>query len=247
MNIVKLIEKITNAAAGYPQCTFENEKCFYTCINPYSYHIIRRHQDLYLAMNGIFVDGILMCVLIKLLWNKKIPRLSFDMTAMAADLFQYLNDKNIGKTIYFIGSKHDEIKKSVANIQAAYPYLKISGYRHGYFTDEEEREGCIKHIVSLNPDFVVVGMGSPLQERFALDLKTFGYGGIVFTCGGFLHQTSLGIRYYPEWVDKLNLRGFYRVFHEKGIPKRLFNTLIQFPILFICDTIVSRVCLNRKN
>lgn len=82
-------------------------------------------------------------------------------------------------------------------------------------------------------------MGSPLQEQFALDLKKSGYNGVVFTCGGFLHQTARGIKYYPEWVNKYNLRAFYRLFHEKGLWGRLYNVLIEFPILFTFDTVFN--------
>lgn len=61
--------------------------------------------------------------------------------------------------------------------------------------------------------------------------------GIAFTCGGFLHQTSHKINYYPNWVNKLNLRAFYRLTHEKGMFVRLWNVLIEFPIMFIGDSI----------
>ena len=74
-----------------------------------------------------------------------------------------------------------------------------------------------------------------------MDLKKAGYKGIVFTCGGFLHQTSDNINYYPEWVNKYNLRAFYRLFHERGLVKRLFNVLLEFPILFIIDTIQTKL------
>ena len=90
-------------------------------------------------------------------------------------------------------------------------------------------------------DFTVVGMGSPLQERFALDLKNAGYRGVVFTCGGFLHQSARRINYYPEWVDKLKLRAFYRLFHEKGMFPRLYNVLLEFPVLFTYDTIKTKL------
>ena len=117
--------------------------------------------------------------------------------------------------------------------------MKIAGYRNGYFIDKNDRKKAIADIIGLDSDFTIIGMGSPLQEQFALDLKKSGYNGVVFTCGGFLHQTARGIKYYPEWVNKYNLRAFYRLFHEKGLWGRLNNVLIEFPILFTFDTVFN--------
>lgn len=119
--------------------------------------------------------------------------------------------------------------------------MNIAGYRNGYFLLPEDRTQEIKKIVAENPDFVIVGMGSPLQEQFALDLKEAGFQGIVFTCGGFLHQTANGINYYPDWINRYNLRAFYRLYKEKGLFKRLYNVLIEFPILFTWDTFKTKV------
>ena len=89
-----------------------------------------------------------------------------------------------------------------------------------------------------------------MQEQFALDLKSRGYNGIVFTCGGFLHQSANDINYYPEWINKYNLRAFYRIVKEKGLWARLYNVLIQFPILFTWDSIRTKFWIwskKRKN
>ena len=45
----------------------------------------------------------------------------------------------------------------------------------------------------------------------------------------------------PKWVNKYNLRAFYRLFHEKGLWCRLYNVLIEFPILFTWDTLRTKL------
>ena len=239
MNNRNLVETITHSAADYPDITFSKKRKIYTCINPFSYHIARRHRDIYGKLDGIYVDGILMCKFIQLLWGYRIPRLSFDMSGMAVDLFKRLNDSQ--ETIYFVGAKQEALEQSVAIIKASYPKMNIAGYRNGYFLLPEDRTQEIKKIVAENPDFVIVGMGSSKLEQFALDLKEAGFQGIVFTCGGFLHQTANGINYYPDWINRYNLRAFYRLYKEKGLFKRLYNVLIEFPILFTWDTFKTKV------
>lgn len=238
MNNRRFVEIIDESATNYPHITFSRKGAIYTCVNPFSYHIVRKQQEVYYKMDGLYVDGMLMCKLINLLWNKNIPRLSFDMAGMAVDLFHRLNNND--ETIYFVGAKQEALEATVSQIKKTYPQMNIVGYRNGYFLLPEDRQKEINRIVSLNPDFVIVGMGSPIQERFCIDLKAAGYKGIAFTCGGFLHQTASGINYYPEWVNRYNLRAFYRLFHEKGLWGRLYNVLIEFPLLFSWDTILTK-------
>lgn len=239
MNNRRFVDIITESAANYPHITFSRKGAIYTCVNPFSYHMVRRYQSIYDSLDGLYVDGMLMCKLINLLWNRKIPRLSFDMAGMAVDLFARLNNND--ETIYLIGAKQESLEATVKQIKITYPNIHIAGFRNGYFLLPEYREKEIARIVGLNPDFVIIGMGSPLQEQFAIDLKKAGYKGIAFTCGGFLHQTANRINYYPEWINKYNLRAFYRLTHEKGMFKRLYNVLIQFPSLFVYDTIITKI------
>ncbi|TFU94465.1 glycosyltransferase [Barnesiella sp. WM24] len=245
MNNREFVKKIADSALAYPDSTFaEGNGRVNTCVNPYSYHLVRRHPELYGSMDGLFVDGMTMCWLIRFLWGKRVPRLSFDMSGMAVDLFTYLNDKETSRSIYFLGTKQEILESTVKQFHKSYPEMKIAGYRNGYFIDNDDRKSAIKEVVDIDSDFTIIGMGSPLQEQFALDLKNAGYKGIVFTCGGFLHQSANSINYYPDWVNKYNLRAFYRLFHERGLWGRLYNVLIEFPILFTWDTLCTKVFMR---
>lgn len=244
MTVKGFIDIIERSAILYPKEIFSQHHKIYTCVNPFSYHIVKNQPHLYEKMDGLFVDGITMCWLINLFWKKKIPRKSFDMTSIAKDLFEWLS--TIEQTIYFIGTKQELIGKSIKNIKNSYPNLKIAGYRNGYFSSNEERIKAIHDIVALNPNFVVVGMGSPIQEKFAIDLKDSGYSGIVFTCGGFIHQSAQELNYFPNWINRYHLRAFYRLIKERGLFKRLYNVLIQFPILFTKDTLQYKLSTTKK-
>ena len=240
----EFIRKIRSSAEKYPELIFSEPEKAYTCVNSFSYHIFRKDPEIFNSLDGLFVDGMTMCWMIKFIWGHRIPRLSFDMTGMAVDLFKRINATK--ETIYFIGARPEEIENTVCQISSAYPDMKIIGFRDGYFNSNEERQKEIEKIVSLNPDFIIVGMGIVLQEKFALDLKKAGYKGIVFTCGGFLHQTTRNINYYPEWINRYNLRAFYRLYKEKGLFKRLYYVLLEFPLLFTFDSIKTRLKKQSK-
>ena len=185
-----------------------------------------------------------MCIYIKIFYRYKITRRSFDMTTVARDLFERLETSK--ETVYFVGAKQNEIEKTISLIHGAYPSIQIKGFRNGYFTSDQERLDCMNEIIDLNPDFVVVGMGAVLQEQFIVQLHKKGFKGISFTCGGYLRQASMGLNYFPEWSEKYHLRAFYRLYKEKGMFKRLYNVLVEFPILFIYDFVSLFLMKNKK-
>ncbi len=78
MNIRSFIKTIHHSSASYPDI-FEKNGLIITCVNPFSYHIMRNHKKLYDKFDNIYIDGITMCWWIRWLWGNKIPRLSFDM------------------------------------------------------------------------------------------------------------------------------------------------------------------------
>lgn len=75
-------------------------------------------------------------------------------------------------------------------------------------------------------------MGAPMQDEIAVMLKEKGFIGSVYTCGGFIHQTTEGIISFPEWTNKFGVRWLYRIFTQKGMLKRLLRTYPKFVISY---------------
>ena len=157
----------------------------YTFLNPVSYLTALDKKDLFGKFDGIFADGSLLVAAIKMLYGKKVTRRSFDMTSLAPQLLEYA--ETYGKTIYIVASKQEEVERAVQIFKERYPNLIFAGYRNGYFASEEEQNKKAAYITQLNPDFLIVGMGILMQEKFLLKVKEAGFQGIGFTCGGFLH------------------------------------------------------------
>lgn len=239
MNIISIINKILDSNKINTLQLLSNKRRVYSFINPYGYHLLRRNYELYENLDGLFIDGIFMCLLTRLYYGFKVQRRSFDMTSLAKDCFEYLSSVN--ESIYFVGANEDEINATIKLLQKEYPKMNIAGWRDGYFHSKEERNICFDNIIQSGANFVVVGMGAVLQEQFVVDLKAFGFDGIAFTCGGYLRQASSGIDYYPKWVNKFHLRAFYRLIREKGMAKRLYNILIEFPIVYLYDRLCTKL------
>lgn len=231
-----LVNKILSTEKYSVNQIFESEGKVYTFLNPVSYLTALDNKELFGQMDGIFADGGLLVKAIKMLYAKVVTRRSFDMTSMAPELFAYVAKH--GKAIYIVASKREQVEKAVEIFHERYPKVKFAGYRNGYFANEDEMEQEAKHITELNPDFLIVGMGALMQEKFLLKVKNAGYQGVGFTCGGFIHQTSKNeIDYYPAWVDKTNLRFVYRMWKEPHTRKRYVMAGLLFPVRFIAEKI----------
>jgi N-acetylglucosaminyldiphosphoundecaprenol N-acetyl-beta-D-mannosaminyltransferase len=197
-----------------------------TFLNPYSYLLAQKDKKLFEKFN-IRIDGIFLVKLLHLIGLKHIKRESFDMTTFAPIVFNQLIQEK--KSVYIIGTKSELIKQAVINIKKEFKGLNIIGYRDGYI-QPSEWEKVLLEIKEQNPDTVICGMGTPLQERFLLDLVNCGWNGVGYTCGGFLHQTSKQLAYYPDWINRYNIRWIYRIYKEPKLFKRYFW---EYPKFFL--------------
>lgn len=229
-----LVEKILNTELAGQDKMFERGRQIYTFLNPVSYLLALDNKELFTKFDGIFADGSLLVAAIRLLYGKKVVRKSFDMTSLAPKLFTYAANNN--KTIYIVASKQEQVEKAIGIFKHRYSGIFIKGFRNGYFSSEAEQDEEAMHIADVNPDFLIVGMGAIMQERFLLKVKEAGYKGIGFTCGGFIHQTSKDeIEFYPAWVDRMNVRFLYRMYKEKHTRKRYAQAAFFFPIRFLSE------------
>lgn len=197
-----------------------------TCLNPYYMELLKNEAELYNKFDYICSDGMLPIIMNRLFKKGKSIRISFDMTSLAKEVFEYLSTTKQG--IYFIGSTDDSINKFIKVISTSYPLLNIKGWRNGYiggtYTDVAQT------IVESQADVVVIGMGAPIQDKFAVFLKEYGFNGTIYTCGGFYHQTVERMNYYPDWINKYNLRTLYRLVHERYVWGRLFKYYPRFVV-----------------
>lgn len=206
----------------------------YTYLNPVSYLTALKQKPLFEAMDGIFTDGSLLVRAIKMVYGHGVTRRSFDMTSMAPELLEYANSHRA--SVCVVATRQDKMERTVELFAQQYPNIEWRGCRNGYFATRQEMEDEARKIAEADPDFLIVGMGIKMQERFLLMCKEAGYKGIGFTCGGFIHQTAEQegkVDYYPAWVDKYNLRFFYRMYKEPHTRKRYAIAAFAFPYQFL--------------
>lgn len=132
-------------------------------------------------------------------------------------IFEEAQTKNW--TFYFIGTAKASLTKAVDNLKIKFPNLEIKGFHHGFFSNKEGWR-LIQDINQKKPTFIIVGMGTPKQEKWIsenidkIDAKIFwGVGAMFDVISGELPRA-------PKWIQNLGLEWLYRLFQE---PKRLWK------------------------
>ena len=207
----------------------------FSYVNPVTYLDAIKHKELLASMDGLFVDGTLMATAVHICYGKKITRRSPDMVGYFPQLFEYVDSRKM--SICVVGSTQEQMKKAVEKFSVKYKNIVWSHCRNGFFADESEMEDYAKLIAHEQPDFLICGLGSILQERFLLMCKNAGYQGVGFSCGGFIRQIAEHSQenYYPDWINRMNLRFLYRMYKEPHTRKRYAIAGLVFPVRFVWE------------
>ena len=105
---------------------FEDKGKIYTFLNPVSYLEALKNKELFSKFDGIFVDGKFLALAIRLFYHKKIKRCSFDMTALAPQLFRYSEECN--KSVYIVASNQKEVEASFAMVSSKISKSKMRNF-----------------------------------------------------------------------------------------------------------------------
>ncbi|UCE05019.1 MAG: WecB/TagA/CpsF family glycosyltransferase [bacterium] len=134
-------------------------------------------------------------------------------------LLEASNNHNF--SFYFLGAKHEVIEMMVSNVQKKYGRIKIAGWHHGYFSDEDK---IIRQINNSSANILFVAMGVPRQEYFIYQNKAkiqvpimMGVGGSFDVFAGIRRETPSFLRYGFEWIFRL-------VQDPKNLGKRYFTS-----------------------
>jgi len=209
---------------------FRSNPGVFTFLSYYSINIADPDVD-YNKFTAIGMDGIQTVIFGRMFQLGRFERISFDFSSLASEVFKHHNQKN-GKVV-FIGSKTEDLASFLKVVLKRYPRLHVVYKSDGYFDSKHESK-IIRDVLSAEPDLIVLGMGTKRQDSLALDLWEESNKELqIFTCGGFFHQTAMSNGdYFPQIINRLNIRFLYRIFKEKGTISKLFPDIL-YPLFFM--------------
>ena len=132
---------------------------------------------------------------------------------LMGDLLKIANKFN--QKVYFYGAKNEVIEKMIKRIESDYPNINIVGYSNGYINDADNK--ITDEIINLQPDYVFVAKGAPLQDEWINKVIQKADKGLFMGVGGSFDVLAGVVKRAPEIWQKLNLEWLYRI---AGDPKR---------------------------
>jgi N-acetylglucosaminyldiphosphoundecaprenol N-acetyl-beta-D-mannosaminyltransferase len=158
------------------------------------------------------------------------------LTLIIPKLLSECEQQNL--SVFFLGSKPQNIATALNNQKAKYPNLNFSGY-HGYFDQNDilENQIVIEKINQFKPDILIVGMGMPLQELWIQknyeNLETL----VIIPCGAVIDRLAGLVPNSPKWMSDAGLEWLYRLIRE---PKRLAARYLLGNSLFLLQLLWAK-------
>lgn len=199
------------------------------------FHHNRAFRDMVLEADIIDADGMPLVLATRLLCKEplveRVATTDFIQDAAAAAARQ-------GIRFFFLGAKPGVAEAAAGHLRTNYPDLEIVGIRDGYFEREDE-PGICEQILAAKTDVLWIGLGSPIQESFALRNRT-RLAGLAWlrTCGGMFDHYSGKFRRAPMWMQSYGLEWLHRALNEPvRLGRRYMNSNV--PALFYLLTRTS--------
>lgn len=129
---------------------------------------------------------------------------------------------------FFLGARPGVAARAAEHLRSRFPGLKVVGARHGFFQPDAIPDICAK-VRASGADVLWLGLGTPMQERFAVENR-YRLGGVgwIRTCGGLFDHYGGGVSRAPAWMQAAGLEWLYRAARE---PIRLgWRYLVTSPI-----------------
>ena len=123
-----------------------------------------------------------------------------------------------GFSVYLLGAKPEIVEECVRRIGLDFPGVRIAGYHDGYFK-ELEIPGIAAGIRATAPDFLFLGMGSPMKERLADEWREQLGARVIQGVGGSFDVMAGMVKRAPRWMQRCGMEWLYRVLQE---PRRMF-------------------------
>jgi len=149
------------------------------------------------------------------------------------DLFNALLDlaRKNNYSLFLFGAKEKNILLAINRIKFVHPKINISGYRNGYFAEDDEIT-IVKMINQSKAELLFLGMPSPQKEIFVEKYKNQLINvKYILGIGGYFDILSGSIKRAPLWMQKFGFEWIYRFAQE---PRRMWKRYLFGNSKFIC-------------
>ena len=134
-----------------------------------------------------------------------------------------------GYRVFLLGAEPAVVAEAGQRLTRSYPSLQLVGVHDGYFQPGDEPE-VVTQIRAAAPDVLLLGMSSPLKERFAWAYRDHLQVPVIIGVGGMLDIAAGRCRRAPVIVRTACLEWLWRLVQE---PRRLCRRYAVTNTLFL--------------
>lgn len=144
-----------------------------------------------------------------------------------------------GFSLYFLGGEPGMAERAGQRLQGRYPTLRVAGCHHGYFEKKaQENEEVVRKVNKSAPDILLVGFGTPLQERWIEENFEWLRVPVVWAMGATLDYVAGKVPRAPEWMYRHGLEWLFRLTWEPG---RMWRRYLVGNALFLLRILRERI------
>ena len=202
--------------------TYLNAWCFLVASEDAEYAAILRAAD------GVYADGQ------AIVWASRRldPQAPLPERVNAADfIIDLLKAASArGLSVALLGSEPGVAQRAGDRFTAAVPGLRMVGCYDGYFSHDGGEAAVLGRLAADAPDLLLVGMGVPLQEKWAWEHRGQLRVGAIWCVGAMFEYFGEARARAPVWMRKAGLEWLFRLVLE---PRRLWRRYLAGNVRFI--------------
>lgn len=179
-------------------------------------------------------------------WIRKFMKSECDRFA-APDIALYLADisKTKGYSFYLYGGAPDVLIKMESFLKNKFPHIKIVGTFSPPFRQlsEEEDSKICNEINELQPDIILVGLGTPKQDYWIDEHIEKIRGSVIIASGATFDFFGGRIKMAPDWIRLSGFEWLYRLFSKDF--SRLAKRYLYYHTIFVINFMLQIVKIKK--
>lgn len=203
-------------------------------------HVVNQAQsdpDLLRIINGadlVYPDGHGVVLGARLMGNILPPRMTG--ADWIHDLCRFAAENHY--SLYIVAGEPGVAEKAREELQRHYKGLDIIGTHDGFFHSRGESRQLIEDINEKKPHIVLIGMGTPIQEKFTGEWREQMDVPVCWVVGALFDYITGKARRGPQWMLDHGMEWMCRLVFE---PRRLWKRYIIGNSLFLMRILLLRV------
>lgn len=164
-----------------------------------------------------------------LIWISKLYKKTLKEKVSGSDLFPKLCElaAEKGYKMYFLGAAEGVAAEAARKLKCKYPKLNVVGTYSppiGFEKDKNEVDKIISNINKSEADILIIGLGTPKQEKFFYNYKDKIHVSVALGLGASFDFVAGNVKRAPRWMCNCGLEWLFRITQD---PKRLAKRYIK--------------------